>query len=570
MPLGELFSKKEEDTMTNDLGKKVIYQVYPKSFNDTDGDGFGDLRGIIEKLDYLETLGVDMIWMNPFYPSPQNDNGYDISDYTAIDPRFGTMDDFEELAREGKKRGIDLMLDMPLNHSSTEHEWFQKALAGDEYYQDFYYIRPAQEDGSLPTNWESKFGGPAWEPFGDTGNYYMHLFDVTQADLNWHNPKVREALFDVIHFWIDKGVSGIRFDVMNVIGKSEVLEDSTDGPSSTQEKRLYTDTENSHAWIREMAQSTFGDIEGFVTVGEMSSTTVEDGVRYTNPEEDKLAMIFSFHHLKVDYKDGEKWSKVDFDFQSLKDILNEWQKGMSDGNGWNALFWNNHDQPRANSRFGDTENYPYETTTMLAQTIHMMRGTPYIFEGEEIGMTNPDFDDINDYNDIETFNNYQILLDKGVSEEEAMEIIKFKSRDTSRTPMQWDDSENAGFTTGTPWLKVADNYKDINVKKELESGKIFPYYQKLIQLRHKLAIIQDGAYHELLTDHPEVLAYYRTYGDQILYVFSHFYPGTSQVDLPRSVDLTRDYDKLLGNGDLDKMTASFELGPYETVAFLSK
>lgn len=556
--------------MTNDLGKKVIYQVYPKSFNDTDGDGFGDLRGIIEKLDYLETLGVDMIWMNPFYPSPQNDNGYDISDYTAIDPRFGTMDDFEELAREGKKRGIDLMLDMPLNHSSTEHEWFQKALAGDEYYQDFYYIRPAQEDGSLPTNWESKFGGPAWEPFGDTGNYYMHLFDVTQADLNWHNPKVREALFDVIHFWIDKGVSGIRFDVMNVIGKSEVLEDSTDGPSSTQEKRLYTDTENSHAWIREMAQSTFGDIEGFVTVGEMSSTTVEDGVRYTNPEEDKLAMIFSFHHLKVDYKDGEKWSKVDFDFQSLKDILNEWQKGMSDGNGWNALFWNNHDQPRANSRFGDTENYPYETTTMLAQTIHMMRGTPYIFEGEEIGMTNPDFDDINDYNDIETFNNYQILLDKGVSEEEAMEIIKFKSRDTSRTPMQWDDSENAGFTTGTPWLKVADNYKDINVKKELESGKIFPYYQKLIQLRHKLPIIQDGAYHELLTDHPEVLAYYRTYGDQILYVFSHFYPGTSQVDLPRSVDLTRDYDKLLGNGDLDKMTASFELGPYETVAFLSK
>lgn len=556
--------------MTNDLGKKVIYQVYPKSFNDTDGDGFGDLRGIIEKLDYLETLGVDMIWMNPFYPSPQNDNGYDISDYTAIDPRFGTMDDFEELAREGKKRGIDLMLDMPLNHSSTEHEWFQKALAGDEYYQDFYYIRPAQEDGSLPTNWESKFGGPAWEPFGDTGNYYMHLFDVTQADLNWHNPKVREALFDIIRFWIDKGVHGIRFDVMNVIGKSEVLEDSTGGPGSTQEKRLYTDTENSHAWIREMAQSTFGNIEGFVTVGEMSSTTVEDGVRYTNPEEDKLAMIFSFHHLKVDYKDGEKWSKVDFDFQSLKDILNEWQKGMSDGNGWNALFWNNHDQPRANSRFGDTENYPYETTTMLAQTIHMMRGTPYIFEGEEIGMTNPDFDDINDYNDIETFNNYQILLDKGVSEEEVMEIIKFKSRDTSRTPMQWDDSENAGFTTGTPWLKVADNYKDINVKKELESGKIFPYYQKLIQLRHKLPIIQDGAYHELLTDHPEVLAYYRTYGDQILYVFSHFYPGTSQVDLPRSVDLTRDYDKLLGNGDLDKMTASFELGPYETVAFLSK
>lgn len=556
--------------MTNDLGKKVIYQIYPKSFNDTDGDGLGDLRGIIEKLDYLEKLGIDMIWMNPFYPSPQNDNGYDISDYTAIDPRFGSMADFEELAREGKKRGIDLMLDMPLNHTSTEHEWFQKALAGDPYYQDFYYIRPAKEDGSLPTNWASKFGGPAWAPFGDTNQYYMHLYDVTQADLNWHNPKVREALFDIVLFWIDKGVRGIRFDVMNVIGKSEVLKDSTGGPGSTQEKRLYTDTENSHTWIQEMAQSTFNDIEGFVTVGEMSSTTIEDGVRYTNPEEEKLSMIFSFHHLKVDYKDGEKWSKVAFDFQSLKDILNDWQKGMSDGNGWNALFWNNHDQPRANSRFGDTENYPFETTTMLAQTIHMMRGTPYIFEGEEIGMTNPDFDDINDYNDIETFNNYQILLDKGLSKEEAMDIIKFKSRDTSRTPMQWDDSENAGFTTGTPWLKVADNYKDINVAKELENGKIFPYYQKLIALRHKLPIIQDGAYHELLPDHPEVLAYYRTYGDQILYVFSHFYPGTSQVDLPESVDLTRDYEKLLGNGQIEQMTASFELGPYETVAFLSK
>lgn len=556
--------------MTNDLGKKVIYQVYPKSFNDTDGDGFGDLRGIIEKLDYLAKLGIDMLWMNPFYPSPQNDNGYDISDYTAIDPRFGTMDDFEELASEAKKRGIDLMLDMPLNHSSTEHEWFQKALAGDKDYQDFYYIRPAQEDGSLPTNWESKFGGPAWEPFGDTGQYYMHLFDVTQADLNWHNPKVREALFDVIRFWIDKGVGAIRFDVMNVIGKSDVLEDSTGGPGSTQEKRLYTDTENSHKWIQEMAQSTFGNIEGFVTVGEMSSTTVEDGVRYTDPDEEKLSMIFSFHHLKVDYKDGDKWSKVDFDFQALKDILNEWQTGMSKGNGWNAIFWNNHDQPRANSRFGDTENYPYETTTMLAQTIHFMRGTPYIYEGEEIGMTNPDFDDINDYNDIETHNNYQILLDKGIPEDEAMEIIKFKSRDTSRTPMQWDDSKNAGFTTGTPWLNVADNYQEINVAKELESGKIFPYYQKLIQLRHDMPIIQDGAYHELLTDHPEVLAYYRTYEDQVLYVFSHFYPGTSRVDLPSGVDLNRDYDRLLGNGDLDKMTSSFELGPYETVAFISK
>ncbi len=556
--------------MTENLGKKVIYQLYPKSFNDTDGDGLGDIRGVIEKLDYLEKLGIDMIWMNPFYPSPQNDNGYDISDYTAIDARFGTIDDFEELAQKAKTHGIEIMLDMPLNHSSTEHEWFQKALAGDKEYQDYYYIRPAKDDGSLPTNWESKFGGQAWEKFGDTDQYYLHLYDVTQADLNWHNPKVREELFDVIRFWIDKGVGGFRFDVMNVIGKGEELIDSTDGPNSTQEKRLYTDTENSHRWIHEMAVNTFGNIEGFVTVGEMSSTTIEDGVRYTNPDEEKLSMIFSFHHLKVDYKDGDKWTKVDFDFKSLKNILNDWQKGMSDGKGWNALFWNNHDQPRANSRFGDTENYPYETATMLAQTIHFMRGTPYVYEGEEIGMTNPDFDQIEDYNDIETLNNYKILLDKGHSESDAMEIIQFKSRDTSRTPMQWDDSENAGFTTGTPWLKVADNYKDINVEKELDNGKIFPYYQKLIALRHELPIIQDGAYHELLTDHPEVLAYYRTHGNQVLYVFSHFYPGTTTVELPASVDLDRDYEKLLGNGNLDAFTTSFELGPYETVAFLSK
>ncbi|OYQ65669.1 alpha,alpha-phosphotrehalase [Aerococcus sp. 1KP-2016] len=556
--------------MTNNLGKKVIYQIYPKSFNDANGDGFGDFRGIIDKLDYLEKLGIDMIWLNPFYPSPQHDNGYDISDYTAIDPRFGSMDDFTELAQKAKARGIDIMLDMPLNHSSTDHEWFQKALAGDEEYQEYYYLRPLKADGSLPTTWESKFGGPAWAQFGDTDLYYLHLYDVTQADLNWHNPKVREALFDILRFWIDKGVGGFRFDVMNVIGKSEILEDSIDGPGSTQEKRLYTDTENSHLWIQEMATSTFGDIEGFVTVGEMSSTTIEDGVRYTNPDEEKLSMIFSFHHLKVDYLDGEKWSKVDFDFQSLKDILNDWQKGMSDGNGWNALFWNNHDQPRANSRFGDTVNYPYETATMLAQTIHFMRGTPYVFEGEEIGMTNPDFTDINDYNDIETWNNYQILLDKGLSEAETMEIIQFKSRDTSRTPMQWDDSANAGFTTGTPWLKVADNYKEINVAKELESGKIFPYYQQLIQLRHELPIIQDGAYHELLTDHPEVLAYYRTLGDQVLYVFSHFYPGTTKVTLLDSVDLDREYVKLLGNGPVDSFTREFDLSPYETVAFITK
>ena len=547
------------------LSKKVVYQLYPKSFKDTTGNGMGDLRGIIEKLDYLAGLGIDLIWLNPFYPSPQYDNGYDISDYCAIDPAFGTMADFEELVAEVGKRGIGLMLDMVLNHVSTEHEWFKKALAGDPKYQAYFYLRPAKADGSLPTNWESKFGGPAWERFGKTDLYYLHLYDVTQADLDWHNPQVRQELHQVVNFWRQKGVKGFRFDVLNVIGKSEELVDSQ-APGSSQEKSLYTDTPIVHTWIRELNQATFGQDQEIVTVGEMSSTTIENGISYTNPKDQELSMIFSFHHLKVDYENGEKWSNPAFDFLELKRILDEWQTGMSDGQGWNALFFNNHDQPRSNNRFGDVVNYPYQTQTLLATVTHLLRGTPYIYQGEEIGMTNPGYQELAQYNDVETHNNYQIMRDKGYSHEKAMAIIQAKSRDNSRTPMQWDGTTHAGFTKATPWLEVAANYPTINVEQELAEGKIYTYYQELIRLRKDYDVISDGTYGGLFLDHPSIMAFVREYEGQQLLVLGHFYDGNVEIELPQAFR-GRTATKLIGNGPVqyaDRLT----LGAYEAVAFL--
>ena len=547
------------------LSKKVVYQLYPKSFKDTTGNGMGDLRGIIEKLDYLAGLGIDLIWLNPFYPSPQHDNGYDISDYCAIDPAFGTMADFEELVAEADKRGIGLMLDMVLNHVSTEHEWFKKALAGDPKYQAYFYLRPAKADGSLPTNWESKFGGPAWERFGDSDLYYLHLYDVTQADLDWHNPQVRQELHQVVNFWRQKGVKGFRFDVLNVIGKSEKLVDSQ-APGSSQEKSLYTDTPIVHTWIRELNQATFGQDQEIVTVGEMSSTTIENGISYTNPKDQELSMIFSFHHLKVDYENGEKWSNPAFDFLELKRILDEWQTGMSDGQGWNALFFNNHDQPRSNSRFGDIVNYPYQTQTLLATVTHLLRGTPYIYQGEEIGMTNPGYQELAQYNDVETHNNYRIMREKGYSHEKAMTIIQTKSRDNSRTPMQWDGTAHAGFTKATPWLEVAANYPTINVEKELAEGKIYAYYQELIRLRKDYDVISDGTYSGLFLDHPSIMGFVREYVGQQLLVLGHFYDGNVEIELPQAF---RGWTatKLIGNGPV-QYAEGLTLGPYEAVAFL--
>lgn len=545
------------------LGQKVIYQIYPKSFYDANGDGIGDLRGIIEKIDYIKKLNVDMIWFNPFYVSPQNDNGYDIANYREIDPLFGTMADFEELQAKLADIGVGVMLDMVLNHCSTEHEWFKKALAGDEKYRKFFYLRPGKPDGSLPNNWQSKFGGPAWSKFGDTDLYYLHLYDPTQADLDWHNPEVRKELEDVVNFWRGKGVRGFRFDVINVTGKSEDLVDSTD---PTEEKTLYTDTPVVHDYLKELNRTTFGQDEDSITVGEMSSTTIPNSVRYTNPKEKELSMVFTFHHLKVDYKDGEKWTKTPFDFMKLKGLLSSWQTGMTEGGGWNAVFWNNHDQPWALNRFGDPVHYREKSAEMLAATIHFLRGTPFIYQGEELGMVNPDYQSMDEYVDVECKNAYQELLDKGMSEDEAFAIIKAKSRDNSRVPMHWDDSKYAGFSQVKPWL-LPTHQDEINVKKELAEGEIFAFYQKLIALRKQEAVISSGGFREILPDDQQVFAYVRELDGEKLVVFNNFYGKEAVISVPSNLQecgqvLLDNYQR-----ELSCLPGELSLRPYESLAF---
>lgn len=537
--------------MTLDKGK-VVYQIYPKSYKDTTENGIGDFRGIIEKIPYLAKLGVDMVWLNPFYPSPQRDNGYDISDYMAVDPLFGDMADFEEMVCVGKEHKIDFMLDMVLNHCSTEHEWFQKSLAGDKYYQDFFFIQ------DQPTDWQSKFGGSAWAPFGDTGKYYLHLFDETQADLNWRNSNVRKELFKVVNFWRDKGVKGFRFDVINLIGKDEV---SVDCPEN-EGKPAYTDKPIVHNYLRMMNQATFGSDDSFMTVGEMSSTTMENCVLYSSPDRQELSMTFNFHHLKVDYKDGQKWTLAPFDFEELKSLYHSWGKEMSDKDGWSALFWNNHDQPRALNRFVDIQNFRKEGATMLAASIHLSRGTPYIYMGEEIGMIDPDYDSMADYVDVESLNAYQMLLEEGKSQQEAFQIIQAKSRDNSRIPMQWDASENAGFSTGTPWLKAGKSYKDINVENEIQ-GPIFTFYQDLIRLRKEMPIISEGSYKPAFEDSKQVYAFERQFEDQKLLVLNNFYAKEVEIDLPA---VYQNGQILISNYEDAEVSEKILLKPYQTLA----
>ncbi|WP_409021688.1 alpha,alpha-phosphotrehalase [Dellaglioa sp. P0083] len=541
---------------------KVIYQIYPKSFYDSNNDGLGDLQGIIAKIPYLKQLNIDMIWFNPFFISPQNDNGYDISDYYHIDPKFGTMADFDELVAKLKSVGIDVMMDMVFNHTSTEHEWFQKALKGDPKYMAYYYIRDAKPDSSLPTNWDSKFGGPAWEAFGNTGKYYLHLYDPTQADLDWHNPAVRKEMAKIVNFWRNKGVKGFRFDVINVIGKDV---DLLDAPYGTDSRLMYTDKKIVHQYLQELNESSFGQDPDAVTVGEMSSTSIDNCIEYTLGKNNELSMVFTFHHLKVDYTHGNKWTTMPFDFMSLKNILNDWQLGMTAGHGWNALFWNNHDQPRAINRFGDPVHYREKSAEMLATTIHLLRGTPFIYMGEEIGMSDPQYQHLSDYNDIETKNIYPTLLAKGLSKTEALDIIQAKSRDNSRTPMQWDNSEYAGFSTEKPWL-MPMNQSIVNVQNELVHGEIFNYYQQLIKLRKTLPIVSVGDYQPLLMDDTQVFAYLRTLKNQRLIVLNNFYGTTTTITLPA---FTGEISTVINNYPTDiKLETTITLAPYQSVAFL--
>lgn len=541
-----------------DFSNKVIYQIYPKSFKDSNGDGIGDLRGVAEKLDYLKDLGVDYLWLTPFFVSPQRDNGYDVADYRNIDPMFGTMEDLDNLIAEGEKRNIGLMFDMVFNHTSTSHEWFRRALAGEKKYQDYYIFKEGAPD-QPPTNWQSKFGGSAWEYVSSLGKWYLHLFDVTQADLNWKNPEVREELKEVIRFWKAKGVKGFRFDVVNLISKPEIWEDDFEGDG----RKFYTDGPYVHEYLKELVRDT--GIEDYVTVGEMSSTTLEHCIRYSGAEEKELSMCFNFHHLKVDYKDGNKWELMEPDYMELKVIFEKWQMGMQRGNAWNALFWCNHDQPRIVSRFGNEGEYWKESAKMLAGMIHLMRGTPYIYQGEEIGMTNPHYTSIEQYADVESRNYYEILLNEGKTKEEALEILAARSRDNSRTPMQWTDERYCGFSDTKPWIPVSDNFEKINVKKQKQDrDSILEFYKKLIMLRKEKEVIARGNIEFMEVENAGVLAYTRCLDKQKLLVCCNFRDVESQMEFTQEWESGR---KILGNYEENHKNnyKVLTLRPYEII-----
>lgn len=550
--------------------KSVVYQIYPKSFKDTNGNGIGDLQGIIDKLDYLRELGVDVIWLTPIYESPQKDNGYDISDYYRINPEYGTMETFERLLDEVHARGIKVIMDIVVNHTSTDHQWFQDASRSkDNPYRNFYIWQDGV-NGGAPNNWQSKFGGSAWQYDEKTDEYYLHLFDVTQADLNWENPKLRERIYDMMNFWLDKGVDGFRLDVINLISKNQSFPNDTLETATDDGRKFYTDGPRIHEFLKEMNREVFSRRPHALTVGEMSSTSIENCVKYTKPEEQEMNMIFSFHHLKVDYPNGEKWAKADFDFRKLKKVLSDWQYGMQKGGGWNALFWCNHDQPRVVSRFGNDREYHQESAKMLATAIHLLQGTPYIYQGEEIGMTNPYFNDIREYRDVESLNAYRLLKGQGKPEAEIMEILMQKSRDNARTPMQWDDSVNAGFTTGTPWINVAFNYRKINVKRALaDQDSIFHHYKRLIQLRKQYDVIAYGDFRLILEEHPQIFAYLRTYEGDTLLVVNNFYGNEAAFKLPADIILPATSRLLLSNyKDTKHQIDSLTLRPYESAVFL--
>lgn len=545
--------------MTN-FKDKVVYQIYPRSFYDTNGDGYGDLKGITEKLDYLKALGIDYIWITPFFISPQRDNGYDIEDYLAVDPRFGTMADFDELSAEAKKRGIGLMLDMVFNHTSTEHAWFKKALAGDKKYQDYYMFVEGEPD-TPPTNWVSKFGGNAWEYVPSLKKWYLHLFDVTQADLNWENKEVREELKKIIRFWKNKGVSGFRFDVINLISKPDTLENDYEGDG----RRFYTDGPRVHQYLKELVEDT--GIADMVTVGEMSSTSIDNCIRYSNPSEKELSMVFSFHHLKVDYKNGNKWELMPYDKSALKRLFKDWQEQMAKNNGWNAVFWTNHDQPRTISRFGNEGKYWKESGKLFAGIIHLMRGTPYVYQGEEIGMLNTHFTDINQYRDVESLNYYKILQEEGKTADEALAIVNERSRDNCRTPMQWDSSENDGFTTGTPWISVPEYGKHITVESQRDDDRsILAFYKKLIALRKKYKIISEGDIAFIDNIPEEVIGYERSFDGNRLVVFGNL----SEQEIIVNANLSG-LNILISNYENEKGTPEGHLilKPYELIAYCS-
>lgn len=502
--------------------KAVVYQIYPKSFQDSNGDGFGDLQGIIKRLDYLETLGINAIWLSPVFKSPQADNGYDISDYRDIDPTFGSLDDMEELINEAKKHNIRIMMDLVLNHSSNEHRWFKEAKKSkDNPYHDYYIWRDGDE-GVPPSDMKACFGGSAWEYVPEIGQYYFHQFLPEQPDLNWENPKVRRAIYDMILWWMDKGVGGFRLDVIDQIAKEPDKKITINGP------RL-------QEYFKELSRATFqkGDL---ITVGEAWGADTERAKLYSNPDGSEFSMVFQFEHIGLDQKEGgEKWDLAPLPFKKLKKIMAHWQNELYNC-GWNSLFWDNHDLPRIVSRWGNDREYRVESAKMLAILLHGMQGTPYIYQGEELGMTNVQYD-IEDYKDCEIINMYHERLEKGYSKDEIMKSIYAKGRDNARTPMQWDDSANAGFTTGTPWIKVNDNYGKINAKSQVDDpDSIFSCYKKLVQLRKDYPVFVDGKFTLLLEDDENIFAYSRKNEEKTMIVVCNFFDKEIPMSLAKECE----------------------------------
>ena len=548
--------------------ESVVYQIYPRSFCDSNGDGIGDLNGITSKLDYLKELGVDVIWLSPVYKSPNDDNGYDISDYQDIMDEFGTMEDFDRMLATAHEKGIKIMMDLVVNHTSDEHKWFiESRKSTDNPYRDYYIWRPAKEDGSLPNNWGSCFSGPAWEYDKTTDMYFLHLFSKKQPDLNWDNPVVRQEVFDMMNWWLEKGVDGFRMDVISLISKEQPeLPDKEPGINGYATFNVSANGPHVHEYLQEMRQKALNNADT-ITVGECSGVTLEEAKKYARSDEKELNMVFQFEHMDVDSDEkAGKWTTRKMDLRDLKKILTRWQKGLQDI-AWNSLYWENHDQPRSVSRFGnDSDEYREISAKMLATCIHMMQGTPYVYQGEELGMTNCPFNTLENFRDLESINAFHELTEQGkMTEEEMMAAIGYKGRDNARTPMQWEDSANAGFSgaNATPWIIVNPNYTKINAKDQVSrEDSVFKYYQKLIKLRHESDLIVYGTYDLILDDDKDIYAYIRTLGDEKLIVYCNFSENTREVELPEEFT---DGKILISNYNDAKVSEKITLRPYEAI-----
>ncbi len=545
--------------------ESVVYQIYPRSFCDSNGDGIGDLNGITGKLDYLKELGIDVIWLSPVYKSPNDDNGYDISNYQAIMDEFGTMEDFDRMLATAHEKGIKIMMDLVVNHTSDEHKWFiESRKSTDNPYRDYYIWRPAKEDGSLPNNWGSCFSGPAWEYDKTTDMYFLHLFSKKQPDLNWDNPAVRQDVFDMMNWWLKKGVDGFRMDVISLISKEPGLPDKEPGINGYATFNVSANGPHVHEYLQEMRQKALNNADT-ITVGECSGVTLEEAKKYARSDEKELNMVFQFEHMDVDSDEkAGKWTTRKMDLRNLKKILTRWQKGLQDI-AWNSLYWENHDQPRSVSRFGnDSDEYREISAKMLATCIHMMQGTPYVYQGEELGMTNCPFNTLDNFRDLESINAFHELTEQGkMTEEDMMAAIGYKGRDNARTPMQWDDSAYAGFSTANPWIMVNPNYTKINAKDQINrEDSVFKYYQKLIKLRHESELIVYGTYDLILDDDKDIYAYIRTLGDEKLIVYCNFSENTREVELPE--EFTN--GKVLISNYIDaKVNHKITLRPYEAI-----